>query len=92
MSKLTQQQWHHIIQEQQNSGISIKAYCREHNLHPATFHYHKKRILPSSQEKVFLPVKVQEETAIVDTVSIRINHTVLEIPTTLLPSIIKVLL
>ncbi len=37
-------EWELIIEEWQNSGMSIVNYCRENEIAVATFHYWKKKI------------------------------------------------
>lgn len=39
--------WQNTLEAQARSGLSIRAYCREHNLRESAFHYHKRRLLAS---------------------------------------------
>ncbi len=35
--------WKQRLEDQTRSGLTIRAYCKEHGLREATFHYHKKK-------------------------------------------------
>lgn len=35
--------WNQRLKDQAQSGLTIRAYCKEHGLKEANFHYHKKK-------------------------------------------------
>jgi len=43
VSALSHHDWKQRLEEQSLSGLTIRAYCKEHGLREATFHYHKKK-------------------------------------------------
>jgi transposase-like protein len=55
----TQDQMQQAINEWQQSGLSKKAYCRQHNITYQTFHYWFKR-LSASTGSGFTEVKVSD--------------------------------
>ena len=53
--------WQKIIEDQKQSGLSVRRYCLERNLNQTSFFYWQKRISPPSEFKgVFLPVKIKK--------------------------------
>lgn len=48
-----------LIAQQQESGLTIKEFCFNHGLAPATFHYWKKRLVNKSSRKDFIPLIVK---------------------------------
>jgi transposase-like protein len=38
------QEWQHLIQTQQTSGLSIADFCRQHSLNPSTFYLQRKKL------------------------------------------------
>jgi hypothetical protein len=54
----SQDEWQHLITEQQSSQLSQKAYCQEHGLVLSTFQYWKRKLvsvgLPVSQADTWL--------------------------------------
>ena len=53
-----QEEWQHLITQQQSSHLSQKAYCQEHGLGLSTFQYWKRKLrttgLPVSQSDTWL--------------------------------------
>src|SRR5438876_143349 len=43
--------WTNLIEQQRQSGLSIKMWCQEHNTPPSTFHYWKEKISPKQLER-----------------------------------------
>jgi hypothetical protein len=61
--------WSKIIEEQEQSGLSQSAYCRQHGIDPAKLAYHRGRIKikqrqSNSSDAEFKPIKMvcQENT------------------------------
>lgn len=50
------EKWRRRIAEQSHSGQSIQAYCKQHGLANASFHYWKRRL--RSEARNFLPIGV----------------------------------
>jgi len=48
--------WQHHLEQWQQSGLSQRAYCREHHLKPHRFYYWRRRILKPQPKVSFLPV------------------------------------
>jgi hypothetical protein len=48
-----------LIAQQQGSGLTIKEFCSNHGLAPATFHYWKKKLGNKSNRKSFIPLIVK---------------------------------
>jgi hypothetical protein len=48
-----------LIAQQQGSGLTIKEFCSNHGLAPATFHYWKKKLVNKSSRKDFIPLLVK---------------------------------
>ena len=52
--------WQKIIEDQKQSGLSVRRYCIERNLNQTSFFYWQKRIQPPHQSQgVFLPVQIK---------------------------------
>ena len=43
MAKLTSQQWQELVKLQQQSGLSVTDFCREHTIVPKSFYYHQNK-------------------------------------------------
>lgn len=55
-------QWAALIQEQETSGLSRQAFCKERDLNFSNFSYYQNRLRKQEQSKligVFSPVKVK---------------------------------
>ena len=79
--------WEAIVQDQTTSGLSIKEYCRLHNINVKSF-YNRKKKIPSTPQDVFHSVEVVH-TSCDSLISLRINHTLIEVPESMLPTIIQ---
>jgi len=52
--------WKRLIEEQRQSGFSIKNWCQQQNLAPNTFQYWKGRLFPKElQTSSFVELKVK---------------------------------
>jgi hypothetical protein len=60
-----------LIKQQQESGLSIKDFCYNQDFAPSTFHYWRKKLRRSKQEKGFIPLIVKSPGT---TLSNRNNH------------------
>ena len=61
MAAGTGEKWRRRIAEQRESGLSIAAYCRRHDLTQVSFHYWKRRLRDEPAKAGparFLPVSV----------------------------------
>ena len=41
MARFTPQQWQELVKLQQQSGLSVTDFCREHTIVPKSFYYHQ---------------------------------------------------
>jgi len=48
-----------LIEEQRNSGLSIKEFCSNHIIPPSTFHYWKKKFAREPERNSFIPLIVK---------------------------------
>jgi transposase-like protein len=48
-----------LLAQQQESGLTIKEFCSNHGIAPATFHYWKKKLRKKSGKKDFIPLIVK---------------------------------
>jgi hypothetical protein len=52
--------WKNFIEEQRQSGLSIKKWCQQQNHIPNTFHYWKNKLFPKElQTASFVELKVK---------------------------------
>ena len=47
-----------LIKHQQESGLTIKEFCSNHGLAPATFHYWRKKLKSEQHKGSFIPMVV----------------------------------
>lgn len=61
-SKTDPDKWRAILNDQKNSGKSIKRFCEDRSLTVSSFYYHKKRLDPKTKKKVssFIPIQQQQ--------------------------------
>ena len=57
----SQQQWQQIHDDQQQSGLTIAAYCREHNISTSGFYAHRDNKV-SAKQPVFVSTTVTKQT------------------------------
>ena len=51
-----------LIKHQQESGLSIKEFCSNQGIAPATFHYWKKKLQSKQHNGIFIPMVVSSPT------------------------------
>lgn len=75
------EQWQTIIEAQQNSGLTIAQYCREHQLSSTSFYSVRKKLglIPTGfvRAKITQQVEVIEETA---SVQIMVGKATVQLP------------
>ena len=55
--KYDKKQWLAFINEQQQSGLSIAAFCRDKNINPKYFYYHRSQYLKRLNPPAFIQAK-----------------------------------
>lgn len=99
--KLDNATWEEYINKYSSldKKISIKSFCKEHNINPSQFFYHRKRISSTDKPVVLQAIKVKAKNEKVISsaakVNIEIGNAKITIPaseTILINSIIKELL
>jgi hypothetical protein len=55
--KTDKQQWLELINEQQQSGLSIAAFCRNKNIKVKYFYYHRTQHIKSNNPSAFIQAK-----------------------------------
>ena len=92
MAEYRQAQWAKIIQDKNNSGLSVKAYCESVGLHENTYYYRLKKLRESACEElstiqsrrsglaqpVFAEVKIPERPVVSFDVGINQSQVCLE--------------
>jgi len=59
MIKRSEFQWRELFQQQEQSGLSAAAFCREHSLNPKYFSLRKKQL---SDQPAFVQVKPKPQS------------------------------
>ncbi|QDP02762.1 IS66 family insertion sequence element accessory protein TnpA [Thalassotalea sp. PS06] len=77
----SQEQWQHIIKEQQDSGLTIAQYCREHQLSSTTFYTVRKKfgLKPSG----FVQAKITKQVEVIEhacSIRIQVGSATVELP------------
>lgn len=57
--------WREVIRDQAASGLSISAFCREHDVSPASFFSWRRRLATDSREEAagkFIPIELATAT------------------------------
>lgn len=54
------EKWQNHIRNQQESGLSQAAYCRQHNLHPVSFSQWKRRLQEGVHDTRFVALELPE--------------------------------
>jgi len=44
-------EWENLIEQQEQSGLSIEKWCLQNQIKPHTFHYWKEKLFPKSLQK-----------------------------------------
>lgn len=55
--------WRQMVQRQAASGLSIRRFCRRHDLREPTFYAWRARLGAEAATPVFVPVEVRESSA-----------------------------
>ena len=53
-----------LLAQQQESGLTIKEFCSNQGIAPATFHYWKKKLRKKPGRKEFIPLVVKTGTSL----------------------------
>ncbi|WP_413114111.1 IS66 family insertion sequence element accessory protein TnpA [Thaumasiovibrio sp. DFM-14] len=79
------QHWTNIVSKQQESGLSIPSFCKEHVINYATFHYWLKKLKQTDDEQIAHQVVMSDRPSLsVDTVVVHLpNGLRAELPTSL---------
>ena len=64
-----------LLEEQQESGLTIKEFCLNHSIAEATFHYWKKKTQKRPVKKDFIPLVVKPDATPASTPEDRIPRT-----------------
>ncbi len=82
--------WAAILEQYQQSKLSIKQFCTEQNLSYQTFHYWSKKLTHPKPETKVQPIVVSEPITNTSCVVLTLSNGIrAELPTTLSPSQIK---
>ncbi len=65
---MNKEQFLQLLHEQQTSGLSVKAYCKEHGISQSTFYFWKRKFQSSpisveGASGLLVPVQVQSHRA-----------------------------
>ena len=71
MSKQQDFDWKLLLQEQQNSGLNMKKFCRENNISYTNFKNHKYMLKKQDTHVDLIPIKLEHQ----DTLKLLINGT-----------------
>ena len=50
--KYTQEQWQHIFEDQQQSGLTIKKYCEEKKITLSSYYHWKNKLAPIPKKNI----------------------------------------
>ena len=53
-----------LLEEQKESGLTIKEFCSNHGIAPSTFHYWKKKLGKKSGRNEFIPLIVKRSSGV----------------------------
>lgn len=57
------QHWQGIIQDQKNSGLSIRSWCNKNGINQGSFFYWKKRLVAESEQEVcFAEISLSDDS------------------------------
>ena len=72
----TQNDWRLLLQEQEESGLSVAAFCRKNNIHPNAFYYKRKKHDTGKFVKLAVPTAGISDTS---RIKIRIENIIIEL-------------
>lgn len=56
-----------LLDQQQESGLTIKEFCSNQGIAPATFHYWKRKLVKKPGRKEFIPLVVKTGSSLAPT-------------------------
>lgn len=82
--------WTNVLEQQQQSGLSIKQFCLGQNISYQTFYYWSKKLTQPEPEPQIQPIVVTDTATSTSCVVLTFNNGIrAELPTTLDPQQIK---
>jgi len=79
------ERWRQHVESHKKSGLTRKAYCREHRLNIHTLDYWRKRLKQgpadsnSQNQNDFIPIQIKEEP-LSDCIKLKIGQIAIEVP------------
>ena len=67
------QNWSEIELERQESGLTVKEWCRRENMNPSTYYSHLRKIRENLSEQIPVPVTAFTENTHTESAAIRIE-------------------
>ncbi|WP_318452395.1 IS66 family insertion sequence element accessory protein TnpA [Photobacterium leiognathi] len=78
------QHWINIISNQQESGLSVPQFCKQHDINYATFHYWLKKLQQTDEEQIIHQVIMNDSLPLESVVVVHLpNGLKVELPTSL---------
>ncbi|WP_305816435.1 IS66 family insertion sequence element accessory protein TnpA [Photobacterium leiognathi] len=78
------QHWINIISNQQESGLSVPRFCKQHDINYATFHYWLKKLKQTDEEQIVHQVIMNDSLPLDSVVVVHLpNGLKVELPTSL---------
>ncbi|GAD32621.1 IS66 family insertion sequence element accessory protein TnpA [Photobacterium leiognathi] len=78
------QHWINIISNQQESGLSVPQFCKQHDINYATFHYWLKKLKQTDEEQIVHQVIMNDSSPLDSVVVVHLpNGLKVELPTSL---------
>ncbi|MEF1204563.1 IS66 family insertion sequence element accessory protein TnpA [Photobacterium damselae] len=78
------QHWINIISNQQESGLSVTQFCKQHDINYATFHYWLKKLKQTDEEQIIHQVIMNDSLPLDSVVVVHLpNGLKVELPTSL---------
>ena len=67
-------EWKSLIEQQRQSGLSVRSWCQKQNLIPNTFHYWKEKLFPKElQTTSFVELKARPDEVSLQTRGLHIR-------------------
>ena len=79
----SQVQWQNIFKEQENSGLTIVGYCRQHEISTATFYACRKKL--GMNQSAFIQAKITQQVEVFslpEPICLNIGNVSLTLPST----------
>ncbi|WP_305369638.1 IS66 family insertion sequence element accessory protein TnpA [Photobacterium leiognathi] len=78
------QHWINIISNQQESGLSVPQFCKQHDINYATFHYWLKKLKQTDEKQIIHQVIMNDSLPLDSMVVVHLpNGLKVELPTSL---------